>query len=209
MNATGSASSRRATKNTTSAEEGVEPLQVVDEAENRTRLRELSYQREGRQRHQERVAPVAVLLAEGDAERALLRFRQVRDEIEDRAEQAVETGERQRGLRAQPQRPQHPGTGGARRQVVEERGLAGAGLAVKQHARRVARARPTPGLGKQGLLHLAAVQHGTTVGRRQRRRTTRLGGERQTRSFGRGDAGLFSPEWNYKPPRRCAPHPRR
>ncbi len=81
---------------------GVQPLRVVDEAQDRRRLGHLGEQRQRRQGDEERVDLVALGLPEGLAQRLGLRRWDAGQMVQDRAQQPVQCRERQRRLRLEP-----------------------------------------------------------------------------------------------------------
>jgi hypothetical protein len=143
----------------------IQPLQVVDQAQHRSRLAQLGQQRQRSERHHERIELVALLLAERHPQRPPLRGRQRTQTVQRRTQQSVQRREREGGLRLQTGRPQHPEAAIARRDVVQQRRLAHPGLAPDQQARGLPCARGLEHLRESSSLHVATVQHRTSLGR--------------------------------------------
>jgi hypothetical protein len=144
----------------------VQPLGLVDQAQQRPLLGRLAEQAQHRHRDQEPVvgpAREAPALrgaeAEGAAEGRRLRAGQPAGQAQHGPEQLVQGGERQLGLGLDPGRPEHRHPLGLPGGMVEQRGLAGAGLAADhQHpAARPAGVREQPFQGV--ALGASAVEH--------------------------------------------------
>ena len=131
---TGSASRRRATKASVSADSLVHPLGVVDDAQQRPLLGDLGEQAQRREADEEPVRRVARALAEHDLERLALRSRKLRQPIEHRHAQLVQAGEGELHLRLDACRAQDGHRRCGRDQVLQQRGLADSGFTA-QHQR--------------------------------------------------------------------------
>ena len=142
----------------------VEPLGVIDQAENRSGVGQLRQQRQGPQGHEERVEPVGLPLAERDTQRPLLGGGKPGDQAEHGTQQPVEGRERQRGLRLEPRGPQHPGPIGAGGGVVEQSGLAHPGAAADHDTRGAPLARGVEHGREEGSLRVSPMQHLPRVG---------------------------------------------
>ena len=126
--ATDSATSRRATNARVCADAPIEPLRVVDHAEQRALGRGLGQQAEHGQPDQEAVRRRTGAQAEGRAERILLRRGNVVEPVQQRRAQLVQAGEGQLRLRLDACRPDHPAAGRLAHQVLQQRRLADPGL---------------------------------------------------------------------------------
>ena len=110
----------------------VEPLRVVDHAEHAAAVGDVGQQRERRQRDEERVVDRAVGEAERAPHRRSLRAGQAVEAVEHGAQQLVQAGERQVGLRLQANRLEHGHVlAGGRDGVTQQRGFADPRLAAQ------------------------------------------------------------------------------
>jgi len=107
----------------------VEPLDVVDEADERSPLGHLGQEAEHRAADQEGVRVPARGQPEGRAEGVALRPRQVPQPLQQGRAQLVQAGEGDRPLGLDARRPQQAAPRGPRRHVVEQGGPADARLA--------------------------------------------------------------------------------
>ena len=141
----------------------VEPVCVVDDDEHRLELRGLGQHRQGRDRHEERVDPAHVATAECGAERVGLRGGDPLDQREHGPQETVEGGEGERGLGLQSPGPQdqHPARGSGH--VVEQRGLADAGIAMEHQGTGPARTRLVDEREQRGPFDVPPVQHVSTL----------------------------------------------
>jgi len=130
--ATGSANSRRATNAKVSADAFVEPLRIIDHAQQRTVLGHLREQTQRRQPDAEAIRG----FARGQAEHGLhglpLRRRKRVEPVEQRPAQLMEAGERQLHVRLDSHRPDDVRIRRRRDQVLQQRRLADPGL-TPQH----------------------------------------------------------------------------
>ena len=112
----------------------VEPLDVVGEHEHRPLLGQRRQQAQRGGADQLRLRPRARHEPQRALERDPLRRRQPLALVEHRPQQLVQAAERDLDLRLHPAHPQHRGGPGARRGVLEQRGLADPRLAAQdQH----------------------------------------------------------------------------
>jgi len=138
----------------------VEPVRVVDDAQQGSVLGRLSEHREGRERDQERLDCALVRQAERDAQRTGLRGREPIERTEDRPEQTVQCSERQLRLRLHSLGTQDPHVvDGVRDEVIEQRGLPGSGLPGHQQRSGASFAGPVEQRGQAAPLDLPTVQH--------------------------------------------------
>ena len=117
---------------------GVEPVGVVDDAQHRFALRELGEQREAGRVDEEALLAAALLQPERGPQRGRLRRGQAVEPAQRGPQQLVQGRERQLGLRLDAPCHQHLHAGRLLARVIQQRGLAGAGLAA-QHERAAAR----------------------------------------------------------------------
>ena len=143
----------------------VEPLCVVDHAEQGPALRRLRQQGEDGETHQERVGRRAAELAERDLQGSLLWIGQPIGHREQGEEQLVHAGEGQRPLRLDGHHADDLHVGGGVDGVLEEGGLAGTRVAPDDH--RTAEPGPhavQPLVESQLLCAVTDQSHGPTVG---------------------------------------------
>jgi hypothetical protein len=108
----------------------VQPLGIIDHAQQRPFLRDLRQQRQDRQCDQEPVWRIALTQPERDCQRVLLRSRKPLEAVQQRCAQLVQAGERQLHLRCHPCGPRHPHIRCRRHHVLKQRRLAHARLAA-------------------------------------------------------------------------------
>ena len=108
----------------------IEPLLVVDDADQRPLPRNLGQETQHGQTDQEPVRRRAGVDAERGAQRIVLRTRQSVEVVEQRCAELVQTRERQLHLRLHAHRTSHPAPLCPVDQVVQQHGLAHAGVAV-------------------------------------------------------------------------------
>ena len=113
---------------------GVEPLRVVDDADQRPLLRHLGQQAQDRQADQEALRSVTVAHAEGRAERSALRTGKALEPIHERRTQLLKPGERELHLRLHARGPHDAAPGGVLHQIPQQRALTDARLPA-QHQR--------------------------------------------------------------------------
>ena len=116
----------------------IEPLSVVDEADQRLVLRELGQQIEDGEPDEEPVGSLPRRQAEGGSERVALRAGEPAQLVEERAAELVQPAVGELQLRLDPDGAGDPERPGARFDVVEESRLADAGLAAKDEDRAAA-----------------------------------------------------------------------
>ena len=142
----------------------VQPLRVVDQADQRPLLGDIGQQAQYRQSDQEPIRRAAVAQPECRAQRVALRAGQVIQMVQHRRAQLVQPGERQLHLRLHARRPRDPGIRRALRQELQQRRLADPRLAP--HHQHSAAARPR--IGHEPIQHLAlmppAPQPGLRIG---------------------------------------------
>jgi hypothetical protein len=117
----------------------VEPLRVVHDADKRLRLSHRRHQAQDREADEEPVRGVAVAQAERGFERVALGSGQTLEAIRERGAQLLQPRERELHLRLDARRPGHRTSGGAAREIGQQRALSDPGLPT-QH-QRAARAR--------------------------------------------------------------------
>ena len=119
---------------------GIEPLRVIDEAQQRPLRGDLGQQAERGQRDQEAVRRGAGRRPERDAQGVLLRLRQRAEPVEHRRAQLMQPRERQLHLRLDAGDLRDPEARRLPSAVVQERGLADARLAADDQDRALAAA---------------------------------------------------------------------
>ena len=125
----------------------VEPLDVVEEAHERLRLGDVREQAQDREPNEEPVRRRAVVETEGRAQGMSLRCRQPLDAVVERPAQLMKPGECQLHLGLDTRGMHDPAARRVGQDVVEQGGLADAGLAAQDdHA-----AGPIAGTRDQGL----------------------------------------------------------
>jgi len=102
----------------------VDPLGVVDQAQDRLAVGQLGQQAKHPGRDQEPALPAGLVQAEGARQGVGLRGWQGGQQVQGRAQQGVQPGEGQPALGVDPVRPQHPHAVGPLGRVAEQRGLA-------------------------------------------------------------------------------------
>jgi hypothetical protein len=116
----------------------IEPLRVVDDAQERPVLRSLGQQAEDRQPDQERIRRGVGGVrnqSERDAKRLVLRLRETVQEVQEGRTQLPNRGERELHLGFDPGRPGDPKLARSPDRVLEQRRLADARFAIRhQHA---------------------------------------------------------------------------
>ena len=136
----------------------VEPLRVVDQAQDRAALRQLGDERQAGGRDQEAVAG-----AVGEPERALqragLRGRQALEQVQRGTQQLVQPRERQLGLRLDSARREHVHVGRAIAHVLEQGGLADSRLSPQHERAAARRPRGIEQCADEGALRVPSVQH--------------------------------------------------
>ena len=146
----------------------VEPLRVVDHADQRKRFGGLGQQAQDGHGHQEAIRGSALLQAERDLQRGALGRRQRLQPVEQRRAQMMQAGERELHLGLHAHRPRDATPGRLAGDVLQQRRLADTRLAA-QHQRRAladpdARQQPVQhrALPLSALQHLAEVRAGHT-----------------------------------------------
>jgi hypothetical protein len=137
----------------------IQPLRVVDAAEQRTLLAGLGEQAEQAERDEEAVLDALGGQAEGTLHRGRLRRGQAVDQIETRADELVHARERQLVLGLDADAAQHAHVGRLALGVLEQRGLADARLPAQDHDRTAFVARALKQRVQFALLSLSAHQH--------------------------------------------------
>ncbi len=183
----------------------VEPVRVVDEAQDRPGLGQLREHAEAPGGHQEPVLAAPVGQPQGRAQGGRLRPGQGVDQPGGGAQQGVEPGERQLRLRLDAAGPQHPHVGRPLLRVLDQGGLAGAGRAAQHHGAAPGPARLVQQCPDALALGVAADQHPATPRRgpcraapaatRSRASRTRRAGARRS-SAATGRAGPRPPCWS-------------
>jgi hypothetical protein len=112
----------------------VEPLRVIDDADQRAVLRRVRQQAQDRQAHEEPVRRTAIAYAERRPERLALRTREPVQPVHERRAQLLQPRVRELHLRLDAGRPRDRAARRVLRQVLQQRALADAGLAA-QHER--------------------------------------------------------------------------
>jgi hypothetical protein len=113
----------------------IEPLPIVDDAEERTILRDLSQQAERCQGNQEAIRRIAHYQAERETKRVLLRTRNAVDIGKHRRAELVKSSERELHLGLDAGDPGNSKVRSLRYEMIEERGLTYPGLtAYDQHS---------------------------------------------------------------------------
>jgi hypothetical protein len=118
----------------------VEPLRVVDEAQERPFLGDLRQQAEDRETDEEPVGRVSLAQPERRRQRGALRPGQVLEPIEHRCAELMQPRERQLHLGLHPGRSRQPAIGGPLGQIAQQRGLPDPRLAPQHEAPALARA---------------------------------------------------------------------
>ena len=108
----------------------IEPLGVIDQAEEAVLLRRLGEESENRESDEERVRCRPDTKSEGDLERLALRLGQTLAKRQDRRTELLDGGERELHLAVDAGSPDDPERPGPRHRVVEERGLADSRVAM-------------------------------------------------------------------------------
>jgi hypothetical protein len=129
----------------------VEPVRVVDDAQQRPLLGGVRQQAQNRQPDQEAIRRRARGEPEGRAQRLALRTRQMPETIDQGRAQRVQARERELHLGLHARRPGDPALVGGRREVPEQRGLADSRLATKDEHTALTRAHA----GDQSLQRVA------------------------------------------------------
>ena len=146
----------------------VEPVRVVDDAQQRLRIGGRREQAQDRHRDEEAVLHALGRQPERAPQRGGLHVGQLVGDVEHRPQQLVQPGERQLGLGLDAGAGEHPHPVGARQRVLQQRRLADSRLAA-QHEGAAAR---LPGRVEQAVdgraLAVSAQQHGPTLRRTRR-----------------------------------------
>jgi hypothetical protein len=108
----------------------IEPLSVVDHAEDGTPLGELGQQREARDRDEEAVLPGALREPQRTLERGCLRSRQRVEQVHCGPQQLVQARPRELRFRLNPPGPEDVHVGGSRPGIIQQRSLPDAGRAA-------------------------------------------------------------------------------
>jgi hypothetical protein len=116
----------------------IEPLGVIDQAEEAARSRRLGEESENRERDEEPVGNWPAAEPERDVERLALRERQTLPKIQDRRTELLDSGKRELHLAFDPCGTDNSHGRGPLHRVVEERRLADSGLAVDDERAAVA-----------------------------------------------------------------------
>jgi hypothetical protein len=128
----------------------VEPLRVIDQAQERLLLGGLGKQAQDRQPHQETIRRWPSTEPERDAQRVVLGVRKALHELEERRAQLLNRREREFHLGLDPERPGDPKLRCGADRVLEKRRLSDARFAVhRQHS-----AAPSAGPAEQPVEHL-------------------------------------------------------
>ena len=151
--ATDSSKSRRATNARDLRRDLVEPLRVVDKTDQGLLLGDVGQEAQHRQPDKEAICSLADRQAEGRAECLVLRARETTEVRQQRRAQLVHAGECQFHLRLHAGCPQDPTAGGARREILQQRRLAHAGLPAQDQNTAVAGAH----VGQQPIQNLALI----------------------------------------------------
>ena len=142
---------------------GVEPVRVVDEAQHRPLLGELGQQRQTGGVDEEALLPSAVRQPERGLQRGGLWRGQAVDEAQGGAQQLLERGERQLGLRFHPARGQHVHLARAGARVLEQDRLADPGLAAQRQRAAPRVAGRVEQCADEGALSVPPKQHTPTL----------------------------------------------
>ena len=117
----------------------VEPLCIVDEAEQRSLLGHFGQEGQGSEPDEESIGRFTRAQAEGRGERVALGVRQLRETIQHRQAELMQAGERKLHLGLDPRGPRDATFRPARGEVLEQRGLADARLATQDEDSAMAR----------------------------------------------------------------------
>ena len=117
----------------------VEPLRVVDDAEQRLLLGHLGQEGQRREPDEESIGRFTRAQPEGRGKRVALRVRQMRETIQHRRAELMQAGERKLHLGLDARRPRDPTFRRARGEVLQQRGLADTRLAAKDEDSAMAR----------------------------------------------------------------------
>jgi hypothetical protein len=109
----------------------VQPLRVVDHADQRSFLGEVRQQAQDRHADRERVWDIPAPHVECRVQRVTLRIGEMPKPVKERRAQLVEPGERHLRFRLGAGHPRDTAAGRALRQVIKQRGLAGSRLAAQ------------------------------------------------------------------------------
>src|SRR5262249_13493140 len=151
----------------------VQPVRVVDEAQDRPLFGELGQDRQAGREDEKALLPSPRFQADSGPERGRLRAGKPVDVSEGGPQQLVERGEGELGLRLDAARGQDVHVGGAVASVLQQRRLAHAGLAAQDEA---AATRSTSGaeqLADHGALGIPPVEHARIVSAQAARRASR------------------------------------
>jgi hypothetical protein len=141
----------------------VQPLRVVDDAQHRRVLRGVGQQRQGGQTDQEGVRRRSNLLPEAHLQRLPLRAGQAVEPVEQRCTQLVHPREGQLHLELGAGGAQQPHIAGARHGIVDQCGLADAGLAAHHDRTATPGSRGIQQLGQCAALSRASEQHAISL----------------------------------------------
>ena len=138
---------------------GIQPLSIVDEAQHRTRLRQLGQQRQARDRDQEAILPRPLPQPERSLQRCGLRLREPLEQVQRRSHELMQPGERQLGLRLDPARRQHLHVARPLPRILQQRRLAHARLAPQDQRAAARRPRRFDERSHAGALDITPVEH--------------------------------------------------
>ena len=142
----------------------VEPVRVVDDAQQRLRVGGRREQAQDRHRDEEAVLDALVRQPEGAPQRGALHVGQLAGAVEERPQQLMQPGEGQLGLGLDAGAGEHPHAVRPRQRVLQQRGLADPGVAAQRRACRCASRLAASEQAVDGrALALSAQQHGPTL----------------------------------------------
>ena len=142
---------------------GIEPVGVVDEAQDRLLLGELGQQRQRTGVDEEALLPAAVREPERGPQRGGLRCGQPVEVAQRRAQKLLQRGERQLGLRLDPARGEHVHVARAGARVLEQDRLADTGLAAQRQRSAPRVAGRVEQCADEGALSVPPKQHRPTL----------------------------------------------
>ena len=137
----------------------IEPLSIVDQAQERLIFRGLGEQAQDRERDEEAVLASPRCQAERSTEGGSLRLRKTLDVLENRADDLVQGGERELRFRFHPGAAEHAHAGGLVARVLQERRLADARLAGDDEDGAARRASTIEKLADTRAFRVSPVQH--------------------------------------------------
>jgi hypothetical protein len=112
----------------------VEPLRVIDDADQRSVLRDIREQTQDREADEEPIRRIATAQTKRGAKRIALRAGKALDAVQERCAQLLQSGVRELHLRLDSGRPGDPAPRGPLRQILKQRTLANPGIPA-QHQR--------------------------------------------------------------------------